>query len=291
MKKVTWLFVIMLFGFCFSQPVFGKDSDSPDEQKKTTEKKVQEPWPNFELDLGIALTALDSSVRFGTTAGVGIDIDVEDALNIDSSTLIWFAGGFYRFGSTRRHRFDFSYSSYHRDATTVLGDDIPIFDVIFPDGATVYTEFNFDIIRAGYSYSLLKDDRMDIGIGGGLYVMPISLNINDLSDSNIGVKSESITAPLPFITLRGDFALTKKLFLRAATDMFYLKYSDFEGSILAGRVGIEYDFWKNVGIGLGFNNFTVEIDGESDSDYPNINFNGNIDFQYRGLLLYTKIYF
>jgi hypothetical protein len=35
----------------------------------------------------------------------------------------------------------------------------------------------------------------------------------------------------------------------------------------------------------------VEVDGESDSEYPNIDFNGNINFQYRGLLLYTKIYF
>jgi hypothetical protein len=283
MKKITWVFVIILFGFCFSQPVFAA------EEKKESEKKMVEPWHNFQLDLGIALTALDSSVRFGTTnAGLGIDIDVEDALNIDSSTLIWFGGGFYRFGSTRRHRFDFSYSSYRRDATTVLATDIPIFDDTILKGTTVYTEFNFDIIRAGYSYSLLKDDRMDIGIGGGLYVMPIEFN---LSSSLGGANSESITAPLPVITLRGDFALTKKLFLRAATDLFYLKYSDFEGSILAGRVGIEYDFWKNVGIGLGFNNFTVEVEGESSSDYPNINFNGKINFQYRGLLLYTKIYF
>jgi hypothetical protein len=288
MKKVTWLFVIMLFGFCFSQPFFGEDAESPEKEKKTTEKEVQEPWHNFQLDLGIALTALDSSVRFGTNAGLGIDIDVEDALNIDSSTLIWFGGGFYRFGSTRRHRFDFSYSSYRRDATAVLSTEIPIFDDKIPEGTTVYTEFNFDIIRAGYSYSLLKDDRMDIGIGAGLYVMPIEFT---LSSSLGGVNSESITAPLPFLTLRGDFALTKKLFLRAATDLFYLKISDFEGSILAGRVGIEYDFWKNVGVGLGFNNFTVEVDGESDSDYPNIDFNGNINFQYRGLLLYTKIYF
>ena len=288
MKKVTWLFVIMLFGFCVSQPAFAKDSDNPDEQKKMTEKKVLEPWPNFELDVGAALTTLSSSVRFGTNSGVGLDVDVEDALNLDSSSLVWFAGGYYRFGSTRRNRFDFSYVSYHRDATTVLGTDIPIFDVIFPEGETVYTEFDFDILRAGYSYSLLKDDRMDIGIGGGLYVMPVKLSI---SDTTFGVKSQDITAPLPFLTLRGDFALTQKLFLRAATDVFWLKYGDFEGSILAGRVGIEYNFWKNVGLGLGFNNFLVEVDSESDSNYPNIDFNGQIDFQYRGLLLYTKIYF
>ena len=94
MKKVTWLFVIMLFGFCVSQPAFAKDSDNPDEQKKMTEKKVLEPWPNFELDVGMALTTLSSRVRFGTNTGAGLDVDIEDALDIDSSSLVWFAGGY-----------------------------------------------------------------------------------------------------------------------------------------------------------------------------------------------------
>jgi hypothetical protein len=289
MKKVTWVFVIMIFGFCFSQPVFAKDSESPDEQKKMTGEKVVDPWPNFELDLGIALTTLNSSVSFGSTSsGLGIQVDTEDALNIDSSTLVFFGGGYYRFGSTRRHRFDFSYTSYNRDGTAVLGTNIPIFNVIFPQGDTVNTEFDFDILRAGYSYSLLKDDRMDIGIGAGLYVMPISFSMNS---STLGVYSNSITAPLPFLTLRGDFALTPKLFLKAKSDLFYLKYNGFTGSILAGGVALEYNFWKNVGLGLGFNNFQVEVDGDGDSNYPNVDFSGQINFEYQGLLLYTKIYF
>jgi hypothetical protein len=55
-------------------------------------------------------------------------------------------------------------------------------------------------------------------------------------------------------------------------------------------MAIEYDVWKNVGFGLGFNNFQIQINAEG-SDYPNVNFLGSIDFEYRGLLLYTKIYF
>ena len=289
MKKITWLFVIVLFGFCFSQPVFAKDSDSPDEQKKMTEKKALEPWPNLEFDLGASLTALNSSVSFGSTSsGFGLNVDTEDALNLDSSSFVFFGSGYYRFGSTRRHRVDVSYTSYNRDGTAVLGTNIPIFDVEFPQGATVYTEFNFDIFRAGYSYSLLKDDRMDIAIGGGLYVMPMEFK---MSSSTVGTQSNSITAPLPFFTLRGDFALTPKLFLRAGADLFYLEYSGFTGSIVAGRVAIDYNFWKNVGFGLGFNDFEVEVDGDSGSNYPNIDFSGRINFEYRGLILYTKIYF
>ena len=105
--------------------------------------------------------------RISRVEVAGIDVDVEDALGLDSTSSVFFGRGFYRFGSTRRHRFDFSYSAYRRDATKVLFQDVPIFDVIFPEGSSVQTEFNFDIIRAGYSYSFFKDDRMDLGVGAG----------------------------------------------------------------------------------------------------------------------------
>ena len=288
MKKVTWIFVIMVFSFCFSQAVLAQESETPNEQKEETEKKMVGPWKNFNVNLGVNITDLNSSLRFGiANVGVGVEIDVEDALGLDSSDTVFFGNGYYRFGSTRRHRFDFGYTGYRRDSSGVLGQDLPILGVIFPEGETVQTSFDFDIIRVGYSYSLLKDDRMDLGIGGSLYIMPIEFGI---SSSSLGLKTEDITAPLPVLTLRGDFAITPKLFLKTIWDIFYLKIGDFEGSVMSGILAIEYNFWKNVGFGLGYNDFRVDIEASS-SDYPGIDFVGNIEFQMTGLNLYTKIYF
>jgi hypothetical protein len=288
MKKVTWIFVIMLFSFSFSQMVFAQESETPNEQKKETEKKMVGPWRNFNVDLGVSLTALNSSVQFGSSSlGVGVVVDVEDALGLDSSDTVFFANGYYRFSKSRRHRVDFGYAAYRRDATKVLLNNIPIFDDTLPAGSTVTTEFNFDIIKAGYSYSLLQDDRMDLGIGVGLYVMPIEFKF---TSSTFGAKSEDITAPLPVLGLRGDFAITKKLFLKMAWDIFYLKIGDFEGSVMSGLLAIEYNFWKNVGFGLGYNDFRVHVEAQG-SDYPNLNFAGDIDFEYRALSFYTKIFF
>lgn len=52
---------------------------------------------------------------------------------------------------------------------------------------------------------------------------------------------------------------------------------------------VEYKPWKNVGFGLAANSFKLGIEAEGD-DYPNIDFVGNIDFDYLGLLLYGKLY-
>jgi hypothetical protein len=286
--NLSFIIFIVRNILCFIQPVLAQESQTPAVQKEETGKKMAGPWRNFNIDLGVALTALDSSVQFGSSSlGIGVVVDVEDALGLDSSDTVFFANGYYRFGKSRRHRFDFGYAAYRRDSSKVLLNNVPIFDDTLPAGSTVSTEFNFDIIKAGYSYSLLQDDRMDLGIGAGLYIMPIEFSFTSTA---IGAKQEDITAPLPVLGLRGDFAITRKLFLKMAWDIFYLKIGDFEGSIMSGLLAIEYNFWKNVGFGLGYNDFRVHVEAHG-SDYPNLNFFGDIDFEYRALNFYTKIFF
>jgi hypothetical protein len=45
-----------------------------------------------------------------------------------------------------------------------------------------------------------------------------------------------------------------------------------------------------VGFGLGFNSFNLDIQANGE-DYPQIDFRGNINFNYAGLLLYAKMFF
>lgn len=42
------------------------------------------PWEKFSLSLGYFVSTLDSSIRLGS--GLGLDIDLEDALNMIAST-------------------------------------------------------------------------------------------------------------------------------------------------------------------------------------------------------------
>jgi hypothetical protein len=128
---------------------------------------------------------------------------------------------------------------------------------------------------------------MDIGVGGGFFVMPIEFTIGG---SGLSTKSESITAPLPVLNVRADFALTRRLFFKTNAQFFYIKIDDFKASIVAGSVAFEYDVWKNVGFGIGYNHFRTFIEAEDDS-YPGASFVGNIEFAYSGLNLYLKVYF
>jgi hypothetical protein len=51
-----------------------------------------------------------------------------------------------------------------------------------------------------------------------------------------------------------------------------------------GLIALEYNPWKYIGFGFGYNIFRVSIKADG-NDYPNIDFVGKIQLNYPGLLL------
>ena len=90
--------------------------------------------------------------------------------------------------------------------------------------------------------------------------------------------------------MRFEFALTPKLFLRQGVEIFYLKYGGFEGNLLNLNLGVDYRITKHFGLGLGADSFALKL-AANGKDYPEMNFNGDINFNYVGLMLYGKYYF
>ncbi|MGD8428755.1 MAG: hypothetical protein PVH63_14110, partial [Balneolaceae bacterium] len=123
----------------------------------------------------------------------------------------------------------------------------------------------------------------------GLYVMPIDIGLNATGLINVD-ETERFTAPLPTLGLRADFAITPKWFLRSSLEIFYLEIREFTGAIYDSHVAIEYLPWKHFGFGLGFNKFNLDIEADGE-DYPQIDFKGELNFKYTGLLLYAKLFF
>ena len=276
MRRLILVFTALLSLTAFTQPVLADQKDGG-------------PWESFSFNLGGFTTTLNSDVQIGIEQlGAGIVVDVEDALGLDSSTSVIRGGLMYRFGRSRRHRVDLSYSDFRRDAIKVLEKDIEIGDKTITVGESVRSEFNFSVIRGQYSYSFFQDDRMDFSAGIGLYVMPIELKLETATER---VADEASIAPLPTLYLGGIFAITPKLFLTAGYGILYLKIGDFTGAILDSRLALEYHVWKHVGFGLGIDRLQVEITAEDNNVYPGVDFIGNLTFNYTGILLYTKIYF
>ena len=280
--KRTFLCVFIVAGLLlFTTPASGENPVSHDT-----------PWEKLSFELGYFIANVNTDLRIG--AGLGITVDVEDLLGLDTTNSVFRAKASWRFTDNRRHRLDFQWFSFRRDGGRTILDDIKFEDdngnvIVIPSGTHVDSFFDLDIYQAAYSYSFFQDDRMDLAASIGLYVMPINFGLKATGLVDVD-ESERFTAPLPTLGIRGDFAITPRWYFRSSLQLFYLEIDEFTGTILDANIAVEYRPWKNLGFGLGFDalNVTVDADGE---DYPGIDFKGEVQFDYTGLLLYAKFYF
>jgi hypothetical protein len=246
------------------------------------------PWEKFSIQGGVFFAGLNDKVTVGTE-GAGVAVDLEQALGLDAQNQIFRVAALYRIGEKRRHRVDLDYLYFNRTASKTIGSDIVVDNVTLAAGTNVETTFNYQILRAAYSYSFFQDDRMDLAASIGLFVMPIKFEMS-APGLGSGAGDFNFTAPLPAFGLRGDFAITPRWMLRTNIDFFYLEYQSFTGMLVDSRIAVEYNPWDHWGFGLGFDNFRMGLQAK-DEDYPAVNFQGNIKSQFIGVQLYARYFF
>ena len=284
MKK-NCLFILLIIG-CILIPTTALSEDKG---------RTDLPWEKAYLNVGWFFADLNSSFRFGAKgAGLGISLDVEDLLGLDEKNSSFRIDGGWRFSKNKRHKLELGWFAFDREATGTISQEIEV----PPDlgGGTigpgdVKSKFNFDILRVKYEYSLILDDRMDFNLGIGLFIMPMEFGITAIVNGvEVQELEEDITAPLPVISVGLDLAVTPKWFIRQDFEFFYLEIDNFEGSIFSATLAVEYLPWKNFGFGLGLDGKSVQIEANN-SDYPGMDWKGNVEFSYFGALLYAKVFF
>ncbi len=246
------------------------------------------PWEKGAITFGVFLSGTDSTVRIGSP-GYGVSVDVEEVLALETTTTVFRTDGMWRFTDNLRHRIDASWFALRRNGSTTLGRDITIDGTVIPTGSSVTTRFDLDIFKLGYSYSFFQDDRMDLAVGAGFFITPIGFELNATGAVN-KYTAESVTAPLPVVGLRADFAITPKWMLKNSLDLFYIELGNFKGSLVDFKTAVEYNWFENFGIGMGVESFNLEVEAQG-SDYPNVDLVGAFGFKYLGLMLYGKLYF
>ena len=134
---------LMLLISLFSQPALAKAEDAD-----------QTPWEKFSLDIGAFIFDVNSEIEFGS--GVGIDVDVENLLGMDSNTTVFRLDGAWRFTQNRRHRLDFSWYAFRRDGNKTIDQEFKIknpidgSEITIPAGTQVESHFNINIYKYNF---------------------------------------------------------------------------------------------------------------------------------------------
>ena len=232
--------------------------------------------------LGTFITNRDTSARLDSDQSDGSDIDLEDDLGLEGSTSVARLGGYWWIND--RHRLDFSYFDLSRDASKQIQETIDFGDETFVIDTVVNVTSDLTVIKADYTFALLARDRGYLGITGGLYVSQTTLGI---SAANISASDEQdVTAPLPVIGLRGDYAITDHITLRGVVQIFDYSADNVDGSLTDFYVGADYSFGDHWAVGLAWNEVAMSLNAETDRGLT-----GALDWGYDGALLYVKFDF
>jgi opacity protein-like surface antigen len=216
----------------------------------------------FTFKLGASWLKADgsfSSTREGdpteklTTSDLGVD---------DTETNAAFSA---RWRFTERWRLTFDYFGLDVNGNVREDfDDLDFGDIQASGFLAVDTKFKTDFYIAQVGYSLLKNERAELGIGAGVHIvrfdtkLKVSGGINNASGS---VQSDSVdlTAPLPNVLGYGTYAFTPKLSLDGSVGWFGLSYSDYDGNLLTLAANLDYRLTDHFGVGVGYNYINMDL--------------------------------
>lgn len=270
--KSTRAILLICFIFCFNIAYSQSDSSS-----FKTER--------FSVSLGGFYTALGSSVIVGSDdLGVGLSLDLEDALGLRTSAFVLRGETQYTFGKRRNKKASLNYLGLFRTADKVLDSDITLGDITYTASSQVKSEFNLEVYELSYNYGFFQDDRMRLGIGGGFFVMPIEFSVSASSNKS---RFFEVVAPLPVIGISTDFYINPKWTFSQSVDLLYIQFGDFSGSLTDINISVDYQAFERFSFGAGVNSFRLNIEAK-DELFSGLDFTGNIETSYTGLLLYAK---
>ncbi|HID49203.1 MAG TPA: hypothetical protein EYP40_06270 [Chromatiales bacterium] len=222
----------------------------------------------FKISLGgYFLSDFSTTVALADSdLGIGAGIDPARTLGLDFRSSVVRIDGQYRF--TPEHSLTYSWYRIASRASKTLNEQIEWGDVIIPIGATVASDFGYDIYKLGYLWSFHHSDKVELAIGAGLHVTRFKLDLNAtvVNPPGSSIQDVSITAPLPVISMALRYRITPKLHFGYLGQVFAMSFDQWQGSYTDSALVLEYRFWEHVGLGIGLNGNALEVERHRENE-------------------------
>ena len=221
--------------------------------------------------------------------GAGVSISPEDTLGLDTEQSVVRLDGHFRF--TDAHALTFSWYRLNSDGNKTLEDEFDWIDengdaITIPIGASVDTSLDYDIYKVGYLYSFHHTDKVELAVGGGLHMTRIGVGLRAEATGLTGETSDvSTTLPLPVLSFALAYQVTPKFSWHLKSEFFVLVFDKWDGRYTDTTLGMEYRFFKHVGLGIALAGNSLEVIEDAD-DYR-----FSYDNRITGVLLNVAAYF
>lgn len=228
----------------------------------------------------------------GPLLGVGASVDFTQTLGGDTSTDAFRIDTLYRFNE--RHALGFSWYRVGLSGDKVLTQSIQIRDQIVSAGAATQTSLSFNTYRLIYNYSFYRNDKVELAVSPGLYMMKTNFNFagqgaisspgsQTPTPGNVILVNEQLTLPLPSIGLVANYNITPKLQFQSRYDVFYLSIGNYAGSMFEFYGGLEYRIVNHFAMGAAFDRLQADLRGNGHNGF-------SANFSYNLMYLYASVY-
>lgn len=212
----------------------------------------------FQIDTGYFRIRAATVLRYNGPQGSG-DVDFEKDLGVDKDANTFWLDATWRLG--RRHQLKLGYTRLVRDrADYTLGRDLTWGGQTYNAGLTATSSTGSDILGGYYRFAAFRNERFEIGptIGIGY----LSLNARIQATGTIGGPGGTVSRTLDQKASTGNITgalggyanawLEKRLVLHG--DFLYIKVKpgNSEASVTDWRLGADYYFLRNAGVGVQY---------------------------------------
>jgi hypothetical protein len=243
----------------------------------------------FHVTLGTFLVNTDTDIRVDGELGQGTEVDWDRSFGDEGDQTRFRLDGSWRFAD--RHMARAMIFSSNRSNSREFERDIEYEGEIFPIGARVKGEVNFDIYQLAYEYIFMRRETWELGASFGIHYTQFEAKLSATVETDGGTGSGTrkgdadLDAPLPVIGLHGTWGLGHDLWLDAMAQVFSLSIDEYDGNLQDYRIGLMWQPKDWVGIGVGYNRFSVDVDVDTSG------FDGTLDWTYDGPMIFYSVTF
>ncbi len=235
----------------------------------------------FNLEVGVFSPRIDFTARVDGSHP-DEEVDFDEALNLDDSQSAASINFRWRFG--KKWSFWGQAWTTNNSGKVVLEEDVEWEDVVFKKGTFAKSGVELDVVRAFFGREFNLGPQHELGVGLGLHWMSLDTFLEGeiiINDNTTDFHRAAVSAefPLPNIGAWYMYSWSPKWMVQARADWLSATIGDYSGSLWDVQAGINYQAFKNIGFGLYYKGFLLDVDIDK-SDW-----HGRADLTQHGPLL------
>lgn len=217
----------------------------------------------FNIGIGIFYPSKSFEIRVDGSAPEE-EIDFDEALRFDEEDATGSLSFHWRFGE--KWSFWGQYWNTDDEGGAVLEEDIEWEDVVFKSGTFARGGVDIKIARVFFGRTFFNNNpQHEFGLGAGFHWMSLDTFIEGqiiINDDETEFAREAVSAefPLPNIGAWYLFSWNPKWMIQARADWLSASVGDYSGGLWNAQAGIHWQTFKNIGFGLYYNGFILDVD-------------------------------